>query len=298
MICNNTNIPAIENIISGCNNGCEPKDINIVCRKMIIPSGQEILCVQGDNNSTIRNFVIPNVTENGVSLKDKILNIVLENSKKEYFRINLKNEDIIYLDSYIKIKWNIANNETAVSGKLQVAIEAVGDNFKWQTYAGEFIIIPSLENIKRKIIPTVVLQKKIVFPKVVVQNILPDENYDGLSEVIVNPVTSEIDNNIKPENIKEKVSILGIEGSLIELNGEEITINSSREDKEIYPTEGKNAITKINLKAIKFNLQNKEIVENGKYTADKQYDGLGEVIINVQSAPVEQLYSYSEEVWN
>ena len=109
---------------------------------------------------------------------------------------------------------------------------------------------------------------------------------------------SEIDNNIKPENIKEKVSILGIEGSLIELNGEEITINSSREDKEIYPTEGKNAITKINLKAIKFNLQNKEIVENGKYTADKQYDGLGEVIINVQSAPVEQLYSYSEEVWN
>ena len=265
---------------------------------MIIPSGQEIIGIQGDINSNIRTFILPIETESGINLKDKTFNMLEQNNDKIQWKTEIEKNNIEITDSYIKIKWNIANNETAVSGKLQVAIEAVGDDFKWQTYAGEFIIIPSLENIKRKIIPTVVLQKKIVFPKVVVQNILPDENYDGLSEVIVNPVTSEIDNNIKPENIKEKISILGIEGSLIELNGEEITINSSREDKEIYPTEGKNAITKINLKAIKFNLQNKEIVENGKYTADKQYDGLGEVIINVQSAPVEQLYSYSEEVWN
>ena len=350
MICNNTNIPTVENIISGCNNGCEPKDINIVCRKMIIPSGQEILCVQGDNNSTIRNFVIPNSTESGISLVDKVFNIVLENSNKEYIKIKVDKNNIINLDSYIKIKWNIlevatqysgnlkvaieaigenfkwqtytgifyinnsvinpnvnmsfpennsnqndcnknthvllyskneentcenicepkdinivcrkmiilsgqniigiqgdinsnirnfilpietesginlkdknfnileqnsdgtqwrmplsednidisdtyiklkwdiGKNETAVSGTLKVAIEATEDNFKWQSYIGEFYVYPSIQNIKKKINPEIVLQKKTVFPTTTIQNVFPDEGYDGLSEVIINPI--------------------------------------------------------------------------------------------------------------
>ena len=33
------------------------------------------------------------------------------------------------------------------------------------------------------------------------------------------------------------------------------------------------------------------------YEADKDYDGLGKVTVNVSEAKVEQLYSYSEEVW-
>ena len=45
------------------------------------------------------------------------------------------------------------------------------------------------------------------------------------------------------------------------------------------------------------NNQDKEITENGTYEADKDYDGLGKVTVDVSEAKVEQLYSYSEEVW-
>ena len=45
------------------------------------------------------------------------------------------------------------------------------------------------------------------------------------------------------------------------------------------------------------NNQDKEITENGMYEADKNYDGLGKVTVDVSEAKVEQLYSYSEEVW-
>lgn len=188
MICNNTNIPTVENIISGCNNGCEPKDINIVCRKMIILSGQNIIGIQGDINSNIRNFILPIETESGINLKDKNFNILEQNSDGTQWRMPLSEDNIDISDTYIKLKWDIGKNETAVSGTLKVAIEATEDNFKWQSYIGEFYVYPSIQNIKKKINPEIVLQKKTVFPTTTIQNVFPDEGYDGLSEVIINPI--------------------------------------------------------------------------------------------------------------
>lgn len=63
------------------------------------------------------------------------------------------------------------------------------------------------------------------------------KNYYGYDEVKVNGVTNEIDNNIKPENIKEGVSILGVSGNVedltegleiynTELTEQEITVNN------------------------------------------------------------------------
>ena len=68
------------------------------------------------------------------------------------------------------------------------------------------------------------------------------ENYYGYDEVKVNGVTSEIDSNIKPENIKEGVEILGVSGNVEELNGEELTITKNG---EYIPTEPINAYTKV-----------------------------------------------------
>ena len=79
--------------------------------------------------------------------------------------------------------------------------------------------------------------------------------------------------------------------------GEEKTVKSTREQQEIYPSSGKNAITKITVEPKDVLLQDKEITENGTYEADKNYDGLGKVTVDVSEAKVEQLYSYSEEVW-
>lgn len=57
-------------------------------------------------------------------------------------------------------------------------------------------------------------QEKEVTPTTNVQEITPDKDYDALSKVTVKAVTNEIDENIKPSNIKLGVSILGIEGNV------------------------------------------------------------------------------------
>lgn len=59
-----------------------------------------------------------------------------------------------------------------------------------------------------------VLQSKIVEPSIGKQIIIADSGYDGLRQVTVNEVTSKIDSNIKADNIKQGVSILGVQGTL------------------------------------------------------------------------------------
>ena len=58
-----------------------------------------------------------------------------------------------------------------------------------------------------------VLESIEVTPSLVEQNISPSAGYDGISAVKVNPVTSDIDSDIIPENIKAGVEILGVTGS-------------------------------------------------------------------------------------
>lgn len=59
-----------------------------------------------------------------------------------------------------------------------------------------------------------VLQEKSVDPKTYSQEVTADEGYDGLSMLSVGAVTSEIDVNILPNNIRRGVSILGVQGNL------------------------------------------------------------------------------------
>ena len=77
---------------------------------------------------------------------------------------------------------------------------------------------------------------------------------------------------------------------------EKATVKSKAKEQLIKPT--KYGFSEITVEPIDIALQNKEITENGEYTADEQYDGLGKVTVNVSEAVVEQIYSYAEEVWN
>lgn len=58
-----------------------------------------------------------------------------------------------------------------------------------------------------------ILQEKTVTPTTSVQRIGADEGYHGLSSVKVEAVTSAIDSNITPENIKKGVTILSVTGT-------------------------------------------------------------------------------------
>ena len=62
--------------------------------------------------------------------------------------------------------------------------------------------------------PVVNLQEKTTNPATTAVEVTPDSGFDGLSKVTVNPVDSNIDPNIVPENIKTGVTILGVEGTV------------------------------------------------------------------------------------
>lgn len=122
-------------------------------------------------------------------------------------------------------------------------------------------------------------QSKSVTPTTNSQIITPDEGYSGLSQVTVNAVTSSIDGNIQPENIKDGVNILGVTGSLPEFIPESIIINPTTEQQIITPTPGKTAITNITVSpvtnSIDSNIQPENIKVNttilgvmGEYAGD------------------------------
>lgn len=115
------------------------------------------------------------------------------------------------------------------------------------------------------------LQKKEVQPRTVSQLVYPDSGFNGLSEVSVNAVTKDIDENIKSENIKKDVSILGVQGNIEELKGTklEITKNGTYSPEEPY-----NAYTEVDV--------NTDDVSE-YYTSSYKY---GRAIISIKKVPL------------
>ena len=84
------------------------------------------------------------------------------------------------------------------------------------------------------------LQEKTTNPATTAVEVTPDLGFDGLSKVTVNPVDSNIDPNIVPENIKTGVTVLGVEGTFKgEKPEERFNIQPTTSDQTITPTEGK-----------------------------------------------------------
>ena len=77
-----------------------------------------------------------------------------------------------------------------------------------------------------------------------------DHSAGYYNSIQVRPVTSSVDANIKADNIKSGISILGVAGSVIELNGHELEVTPSTAQKVIEPEENYNAITRVTVKAV------------------------------------------------
>ena len=73
---------------------------------------------------------------------------------------------------------------------------------------------------------------------------------DGYSPITVNAVTSSIDANITSGNIKSGVSILGVTGSVVELNGTTTSINPSTSAQTVTPTSPNNGFTEVTVPAV------------------------------------------------
>lgn len=89
-----------------------------------------------------------------------------------------------------------------------------------------------------------------VTPTTSAQTITAPSGVDGYSPVEVSAVTSSIDANIVAGNIVNGISILGVSGSAIELNGETVNITPTTSAQTITPTSPANGITQANVAAV------------------------------------------------
>lgn len=126
------------------------------------------------------------------------------------------------------------------------------------------------------------LEEKTVEPKKLDQAVVPSTGKNGLSKVTVKGVTSAIDANIQPENIKKDVQILGVTGTMEAGDLEEATFIANG---TYTPSEGKDGFSKVIVDVDDApTLEEKTIVENGVYEPSEGVDGFSKVIVDNPNA--------------
>lgn len=89
-----------------------------------------------------------------------------------------------------------------------------------------------------------------ITPMTVQQITRPTSPYNAFEWVTVDAVDASIDANITAGNIKSGVTILGVTGNVVELNGETKTVTPQVYGQTLYPTAPKNGITEITVNAV------------------------------------------------
>ena len=129
-----------------------------------------------------------------------------------------------------------------------------------------------------------VLDSKTVDPST--NNVTVTSSKDGLSKVTVNPVTSSIDSNISAGNIKNGVTILGVQGTYsgTTINNQNKTIDSSTSVQSVTYDSGYTGLGTVTVNP--YTLQNKALQLEPSYRnedvrgavvkvePDEGYDGL------------------------
>lgn len=87
-------------------------------------------------------------------------------------------------------------------------------------------------------------------PRTVAQSFTIAEPYTGYDIVNISAVTSAIDSNIKASNIKANTTILGVEGTVIELKGQDKTVTPLTTDQTIVPDETFNGLLTVKVKGV------------------------------------------------
>lgn len=113
---------------------------------------------------------------------------------------------------------------------------------------------------------TPVLDNVTVTPDTVSQTIYPEQGVDGFNEIYVEAVDNNIDQNIQAENIKDGVTILGVEGTYGGGGAvlDTINITPSTEAQTIQPEQGTDGWDLINVDAVDDSIDSNIQAENIK----------------------------------
>lgn len=109
-------------------------------------------------------------------------------------------------------------------------------------------------------------QVKTITPTTYLQEIEPDENFEFMSKVYVNPVSRSIDDDIRPENIKKGVEILEVTGTFEgDFRFEEKTVSANKEYAvTVEPSVGIDGLSKVTVNRVTSAVDNNIQPENIK----------------------------------
>ena len=112
--------------------------------------------------------------------------------------------------------------------------------------------------------------------------------YSGNGTITLNAVTSAIDSNIKATNIKSGVSILGVNGSVVELAGETRTVSiTSTSGNTFTPSSGKNGITSIKVTPTNQNRTVTPTPSQQTLSVNSGYSGNGTITVNAVTSAID-----------
>ena len=158
------------------------------------------------------------------------------------------------------------------------------------------IITSDEDGLQSVTINPYVLESKTVNPSWVDQTITPSANKDGLSSVKVNKVTSDIDPNIAPNNIKLGVSILGVTGQYDPVSGittQTVNVDSSTNAQKITATTA-DYLAEVNIAPYFLDSKTVDASTNDQVVTS-DVDGLSSVTVNKAKLQTKSINNYTNE---
>ena len=158
------------------------------------------------------------------------------------------------------------------------------------------VITSDKDGLQSVTINPYVLESKTVNPSWVDQTITPSANKDGLSSVKVNKVTSDIDPNITPNNIKLGVSILGVDGRYDPISGittETVTVDSSTAAQKVTATSS-DYLSEVNIRPYTLDYKTVDASTNDQVVTS-DVDGLSSVTVHKAKLQTKSINNYTFE---
>lgn len=153
-----------------------------------------------------------------------------------------------------KTTQQVLQPDEGYSGLSKVTVQGVTSDIDSDIKSSNILDGVTILGVTGNVIPLTpdMLEEKTVTPSTSSQILTPSAEKEGFSKVTVYPVTSAIDTNITPENIKVNKTILGVTGTYggEDINLQEKTVNPTPSQQEIIPDAEYDGLSKVTVNAI------------------------------------------------